>query len=99
MQGVAAQAVLEVAGAHCALLKEGGLEAALAEGGEGADGVVAQDDDGVAEVDLAGGGLDGVDYREGLSADLVAHVVRVGQVPTMTLPSRSAHQRRTMPQP
>ena len=79
VQGVAAQAVLEATGAHGALLEESGLEAALSEGGEGADGVVSHDDDGVAHVDLAGGGLDGQNPGEGLAADLVAHIVRVGK--------------------
>ncbi len=37
VEGVAADAALEVTGTHSALLQEGGREAALAEGREGPD--------------------------------------------------------------
>jgi hypothetical protein len=42
VQRVAADAALEAARAHGALLQKSGREAALAEGGESADGVVAE---------------------------------------------------------
>ena len=48
---------------------------ALLEGGESADGIVAEDDDRVGEVDLESGGFEGEDAGQGLAADLVAHVL------------------------
>ncbi len=52
VQRVAAQAALEAAGAHGALLKKGRGEAAFAESGEGADRVVSEDDGGAGEVEF-----------------------------------------------
>jgi hypothetical protein len=84
-QGVAAQAMLEAAGAQSALLEKSGGEAAFVQGREGADGVVALDDGGVAEVDLEGGGLNGeyssdvVRVREGADKEFAVEVVPPAQ--------------------
>ncbi len=59
------------------MLEERGREAGLAEGGEGSRGVVAEDDDGVRQVDLEGCCLEREHAGEGLQADLVTHVLRV----------------------
>ncbi len=42
-----------------------------AEGGEGPDRVVAQDNDGVGEIDFECSGFEGKDATKGLPADLV----------------------------
>jgi hypothetical protein len=79
------------------LLQEGGGEADLAEGGEGPDQIVAQDDYGVGEIDFGRSGAEGENAPEGLPADLVLHVVRVRQgsddnlaVPVVPPPEDSA---------
>jgi hypothetical protein len=77
-QGVASDPMLEAAGAHGTLLQEGGRETALPKGRQGADRVVTHDDPCISEVDLEGSGLDGERASEGLAADLVGHVLRVG---------------------
>jgi hypothetical protein len=79
MEGVAEDTALEVAGAEGALLQECGGEAAFSEGGKGPGRVVAQDDDSVGEIDFERSGFKGEDATEGLPADLVGHVVRVGE--------------------
>jgi hypothetical protein len=61
------------------LLKEGRGEAAFAEGGQGADGVVSENDGGAKEVDFEGRRIEGEDPSESFAADLVAHVLRVGK--------------------
>ncbi len=48
------------------------------EGCQGADRVISHDDPCVREVDFQGGGLEGKRASEGLAADLVGHVLRVG---------------------
>ena len=75
VEGLAANPAFQQAGAHGALLEEGGGEAAFAEGGEGAQRVVAHDDDGLGEVELCSSEDPGV----GLPADLVLHIGRVGE--------------------
>jgi hypothetical protein len=62
---------------HGTLLVERGGEAALLESGQGSRGVVAENDNGVGEVEFKGGSLKGQDPSEGLPADLMAHVARV----------------------
>ncbi len=52
VQRVSADAALEAAGAHGALLQKSGREAAFAERREGADGVIAEHDHGVRQVDF-----------------------------------------------
>ena len=79
VEGVAEDAALEVAGAEGTLLQECGGEAAFSEGGKGPGRVVAQDDDSVGEIDFKRSGFKGEDATEGLPADLVGHVVRVGE--------------------
>jgi hypothetical protein len=59
VQRVAADAALQAARAHGALLEESRSEAALAKGSEGANGVVAEHHYGVGQVDLECGGLEG----------------------------------------
>jgi hypothetical protein len=71
---VAAYGPFEAAGAHGALLEKGRREAALPEGGERPDGVVAQDHNGFGQVDHAGGSFEGKDAAQGLAADLEGHV-------------------------
>ena len=66
MKSLTTHPALQAAGAHGALLEDGGGEAALAEGGERAQRVVAHDDDGLGEVDLRGGGLQSEDPSLGL---------------------------------
>ena len=68
---LAANAALRDAGTHGTLLQERGGKTALLEGGESADGIVAEDDDRVGEVDLESGGFEGEDASQGLAADQV----------------------------
>ena len=70
--------MLEAAGAHGALLQEGGRETTLPEGSQGAHRIVTHDDPCISEVDFQGGGLEGERASEGLAADLVRHILRVG---------------------
>ncbi len=60
--------MLEAAGAHGTLLQEGGREAALPKGRQGADRVVSHDGPCVGEVDFKGSGLEGQRAGEGLAA-------------------------------
>ncbi len=88
--------------AHGTMLQEARRRAALPMGGEGSDGVLAHHDPGVREVKFSGGGFKGEDPSEGLSANLVEHVVRVREGAGddfQGLPVGLALQRRTMPQP
>ena len=78
-EDLATYAALSDAGAHGTLLQERGGKTALLERGERADGIIAEDDDRVGEVDLESGGFEGEDAGQGLAADLVAHVLRVGE--------------------
>ena len=80
------------------MLKKGGGEAAFVQRREGANGVVAQDDGGVTEVDLKRGGLKGEDPARASRRTWWRMSSESGRVPTKTLPSQLSHQRRTMPQ-
>ncbi len=51
----------QCARAHGTLLKERGGEAALLESGQGARGVVTENDNGIGEVEFKGGSLEGRD--------------------------------------
>ena len=42
-------------------------------------GVIAEDNNPVGKVDLEGGGFEGEDTGQGLTADLMAHVLGVGK--------------------
>jgi hypothetical protein len=70
--------VLQVGEAHRALV-ERGRGTAFPESGQGPNGVVANDYPGIREDDLARGGLKRKDTPEGLTANLVLHVLRVGK--------------------
>jgi hypothetical protein len=78
VQRGAADVALEAARAHGALLQKSGREAAFTEGGESADGVVAEHENGSGEINLEGGRLQSEGAGEGLAPDLVLHVLRVG---------------------
>jgi hypothetical protein len=69
--------VVEHGQVHGALLQEGQRGAALPEGCKGLYSVVAHQDPSVREVHFYGGGFKGEDSAEGLTANLVKHVVRV----------------------
>jgi hypothetical protein len=90
VQRGAAYVALEVARAHGALLQESGREAAFTEGGESADGVVAEHENSGGEVNLECGRLQGESTSKGLAPDLVSHVLRVGQGPDDDLSSSVA---------
>ncbi len=60
-------------------LKESGGKAALAQGREGADRVVSEDDGGLREINFEGRGLESQDASKDFAAHLVAHVIRVGK--------------------
>jgi hypothetical protein len=77
VQRVAADATLEATGAHGALLQKSGREAAFAECRESADGVVAEHDHGVRQVDFECSCLEGEGAGEGLAPVLVTHVLGV----------------------
>ena len=77
VQRVASGLALEHGQAHGALLQEGRRSAALPEGGEGPDRVVAHDDPRGGEIDLLGSRGEGEHTPKGLPADLMVHVVRV----------------------
>jgi hypothetical protein len=99
MQGVAARAALEAAGAHCALLEECTMEesggtGALMQGREGTCCVVAKNDDGPREAELNGRRLKSQDAGECPAPILVVHAIRVreGADDDLALPVRPPTQ-------